>query len=160
MYGKQLQLLCKTHIQIAFNIVLKKQGPRQSHNMKKPKLLVNYFYTSKSIYIYTHTSKDWISHLLRHCIIILSPPLLVSRSPFPWRISAEIPVAAGFFTGGCFPPSTCTSPYLRLPDLPSWHWGAECLKKLLQWWMHRELLCDQWETHGPQLPQGSPVIHS
>lgn len=58
LYGKQLQLLCKTHIQVVFKIVLKNQCPRQSHNAKttywplKTKILVNYFY----IYI----SKNWI----------------------------------------------------------------------------------------------------
>lgn len=73
LYGKQLQLSCKTHIQIVFKIVLKKQCLRQSHNAKttycpsKTKILVNFFY------VYTHTyisPKDWVrfftkEHILR-----------------------------------------------------------------------------------------------
>lgn len=71
LYGKQLQLLCKTHIQIVFKIVLK-QCPRQSHNAKttycpsKTKILVNYFY----VYIHTYISpKDWVRFFTQEHIL-------------------------------------------------------------------------------------------
>lgn len=143
LYGKQLQLLCKTWIQI----VLKKINTLGNHIMLRLHIalqkLKSWWITFKYTYISPKMESDSLPktsfEALQNYFTTISDGL---PGPFPWPHLCWNTCCSSSFPDGCCPHSLAVDPVWGCHICHPRHWGAGCLKKLLQWRMGRQHLCD------------------